>query len=410
MDLTGTMTERESRNKMIKKVLLLIIFTSSTIFASADQKNSEIDDPNDLQTLNPPASVFDIHHHQLQQQTTNNNSLIEEENLLPSNIFNHTNILSSELDGLLDNDKPHEFYSFPVKILLSTLATTTSLITISGNLLVIFSFFIDHQIRNPTNYFLLSLSISDFLIGVFSMPLYTLYLMMGRWPFGKIICNLWLSLDYTVCLTSIYTVLFITIDRFCSVKIPAKYRKWRSRNKIIWMIILTWLIPMFLFFSSIFIWSWGTEFNEHSCDVGWSSNVTFALTLNIGYFWTTLTVMIVLYCFIYQVAKNLEQRSRNKARKVTSVVSHRHNFSNKQLANAMENSCVVPSQNIVELNMATNSENNDNNTDISRVNGGNEYKLLQKSDPLDKLKQSHVVKALANGKETADIEEFILLN
>jgi len=60
--------------------------------------------------------------------------------------------------------------------------------------------------------------------------------------------------------------------------------------------------------------------------------------------------------------------------------------------------------------MATNSENNDNNTDISRVNGGNEYKLLQKSDPLDKLKQSHVVKALANGKETADIEEFIFLN
>jgi hypothetical protein len=104
-------------------------------------------------------------------------------------------------------------YSFPMKVFLSMLAISTSLITIVGNILVMTAFFLDRQIRNPTNYFILSLSISDFLIGLFSMPLYTLYLMLEVWPFGTIICNLWLSLDYTVCLTSIYTVLFITIDR-----------------------------------------------------------------------------------------------------------------------------------------------------------------------------------------------------
>jgi muscarinic acetylcholine receptor M3 len=221
-----------------------------------------------------------------------------------------------------DDDEKNSLYTLPAKVILSTLAATASLITICGNVLVMVSFFLDRQIRIPTNYFILSLAVSDFLIGLFSMPLYTLYLMLGSWPFGEIICNLWLSLDYTVCLTSIYTVLFITIDRFCSVKIPAKYRKWRSRNKIIIMVALTWIIPISLFFTAIFIGNYARQekFDPKNCDVTWSSNFVFNFTLVVSYFWSTLLVMIVLYIFIYQVARNLERKSREKQRKLSSLV------------------------------------------------------------------------------------------
>ena len=140
----------------------------------------------------------------------------------------------------LPNLSTDRYYPFWLLILIGIFGGVTSILTILGNTLVILAFFLDRQIRQPTNYFILSLSFSDFLIGLLSMPLLTIYIYAKDWPLNATICDIWLSLDYTVCLTSIYTVLLITIDRFCSVKMPAKYRKWRTTKKINIMIAITW--------------------------------------------------------------------------------------------------------------------------------------------------------------------------
>ena len=50
-------------------------------------------------------------------------------------------------------------------VLLGLFSASTSLITIVGNLIVILSFMIDRAIRQPTNYFIASLAVSDLLIG-----------------------------------------------------------------------------------------------------------------------------------------------------------------------------------------------------------------------------------------------------
>ncbi|CAF1290302.1 unnamed protein product [Rotaria sp. Silwood1] len=222
------------------------------------------------------------------------------------------------------SDSSHP-YPLQLNVAFAIIGTFMSLLTICGNILVLVSFFVDRQIRHPTNYFIFSLAVSDFLIGFISMPFLTLAVYKNKWVLGSFLCDIWLSLDYTVCLASIYTVLLITVDRFCSVKIPTKYRNWRTEKRIIFLVLLTWVVPAFIFFASTMgfpLYSKKPNLSKPDlqCDVQWNKNAYFNLGLTIGYFWVTLLIMFTLYFFIYQVASALEKRSQENAKKVSSLI------------------------------------------------------------------------------------------
>ncbi|RWS16959.1 G protein-coupled receptor-like protein [Dinothrombium tinctorium] len=108
------------------------------------------------------------------------------------------------------------------------------------------SFKMDKQLRTISNYFLLSLSIADFLIGLISMPLYTLYYLLQRWPLGSFICDTWLAIDYLISNASVLNLMIISFDRYFSVTRPLTYRVRRTTRRACVMIATAWIISLLL--------------------------------------------------------------------------------------------------------------------------------------------------------------------
>ncbi|XP_028994194.1 muscarinic acetylcholine receptor M5a [Betta splendens] len=198
-------------------------------------------------------------------------------------------------------------------ITIATVSAIVSLITIVGNVLVMLSFKVNSQLKTVNNYYLLSLAAADLIIGVFSMNLYTSFILMGYWALGNLACDLWLAVDYVASNASVMNLLVISFDRYFSITRPLTYRAKRTPKRAGVMIGLAWLVSLVLWAPPILCWQYFVgkrTVPERDCRIQFFSEPVITFGTAIAAFYIPVSVMTILYCRIY---KETEKRTKDLA-------------------------------------------------------------------------------------------------
>uniref|UniRef100_A0A8C6V1C8 Neuromedin U receptor 3 n=1 Tax=Neogobius melanostomus TaxID=47308 RepID=A0A8C6V1C8_9GOBI len=139
----------------------------------------------------------------------------------------------------------HEQHSVAISLPVTTIYLLIFLTGLSGNLLTCAVIAKHKKMRNPTNFYLVSLAVSDLLVLMFGMPLEIYDLWQNYpFPFGEGGCYFKTFLFETVCFASILNVTALSVERYIAVVHPLKTRYLSTNQHAKRVITVIWVASM----------------------------------------------------------------------------------------------------------------------------------------------------------------------
>ncbi|XP_070587502.1 5-hydroxytryptamine receptor 6-like, partial [Erythrolamprus reginae] len=125
------------------------------------------------------------------------------------------------------------------------------LLTMIGNSTLILLIFSQRFLRNTSNFFLVSLFLSDLMVGLVVMPPAMLNQLYGRWVLDGAFCSVWFSFDVMCTSASILNLCVISLDRYLLIISPLKYKLRMTSGRAFWLILATWTLAALVSFLPI---------------------------------------------------------------------------------------------------------------------------------------------------------------
>ncbi|XP_071394832.1 trace amine-associated receptor 1-like [Centroberyx affinis] len=144
-------------------------------------------------------------------------------------------------------------YPLSVRVSLYLFLGVMVVLTVCGNVLVVMSVAQFKQLHTPTNYLILSLAVTDLLLGLLVMVPSMILSVETCWYFGDVFCKVWNSADVLLCTASILNLSFISIDRYYAVCQPLLYRSKITTRLSVFMILVSWSVSAVVGFGMIFL-------------------------------------------------------------------------------------------------------------------------------------------------------------
>ncbi|XP_035430330.2 probable G-protein coupled receptor No18 isoform X1 [Spodoptera frugiperda] len=221
------------------------------------------------------------------------NEKIEEVNYTLEDIFDVFANNTGNVTGEINEEKAVNNWWALIAIMLVVC-------TAAGNVLVCLAIYLERRLQNVTNYFLMSLAITDLLVAILVMPLGILTLLRGYFPLPAIYCLCWLCLDVLLCTASIMHLCTISVDRYLSLRYPMRFGRNKTRKRVTVKIAFVWMLSSAMSLPLVLKYSKNADsvLIDGSCQV--PDNLYKAIGSIIS-FYIPLGVMLLTYALTIQL-------------------------------------------------------------------------------------------------------------
>ena len=211
---------------------------------------------------------------------------------------------SSDISSrFLDNS-----FSLPCEILIIVVASI-------ANTIMIVSIYCHRNLRTIPNLIILNLSFADFLFSAIVVPLHLFVAYGTMTSQAKIICVITGVGTVIFCFVSIYTLAFVSVERYMATNYPVKHRI-KFNTKLVKIVLLL------IWFCGALLSALSFAFSEYvylrlffHCSINWTKNLPTTLVYLIV---ILLPLVILAYCNIYTL-RAMWNRTRSGASNSTSL-------------------------------------------------------------------------------------------
>ncbi|KAH8257764.1 hypothetical protein KR038_000377 [Drosophila bunnanda] len=202
-------------------------------------------------------------------------------------------------------------YTLTHIVIASIIVTILMIIIVVGNMLVIIAIATEKSLKNIQNWFIASLAVADFFLGLIIMPFSLANELMGYWIFGSWWCDIHSAMDVLLCTASIMNLCLISLDRYWSITKAVDYLKSRTPARAAVMITAVWIMSAVICIPPLLGWKVKRpEGQLPKCQL--SDDIGYVLYSALGSFYIPSCIMVFVYIRIYFAAKARARRGIKK--------------------------------------------------------------------------------------------------
>ncbi|KAL7876269.1 hypothetical protein AOLI_G00112320 [Acnodon oligacanthus] len=129
----------------------------------------------------------------------------------------------------------------PIIPVITAVYSVVFVVSLVGNCLVMYVIIRYTKMKTATNIYIFNLAVADALVTT-TIPFQSADYLLNSWPFGEVVCKVFISIDYYNMFTSIFTLTMMSVDRYVAVCHPVKALDFRTPVKAKIINILIWVV------------------------------------------------------------------------------------------------------------------------------------------------------------------------